>query len=215
MREALENGLAVFGVSLSEATIKKELDFLEELLRWNQQVNLTAIRDPREALEKHLIDSLVLLPLIPKAADLLDMGSGGGLPGIPLAIASPGTRVFSADSIGKKINFQKHIKRRQNLTNLYPLHSRLETLDEVLTPEVHFDLIVARAFSSLEQILKLAGPWLKKGGELLAMKGPEVESELLAAETQLAGVGFHLKAITRYQLPFSRAERQILSFEHR
>jgi len=215
MREALGDGLAVFGLSLPGETIQKELDFLEELLRWNQQINLTAIRDPREALEKHLIDSLILLPLITEAADLLDMGSGGGLPGIPLAIANPEIKVFSVDSVGKKINFQKHIKRRQNLTNLHPLHSRLETLDEVLSPEVHFDWIVARAFSSLEQILRLAGPWLKKGGGLLAMKGPGIESELLAVETQLPRFGFHLKAINRYQLPFSRAERQILRFEQR
>ncbi len=213
MLEILKDGLSKIDISLPTEILKQEILYLEELLRWNRQINLTAIRIPQEALEKHLVDSLALLAYLPKTAWLLDMGSGGGLPGIPLAIARPGINLVSVDSVGKKISFQKHIKRRLNLDNLYPVHTRLAGLAETNLPIKGFDLAVTRAFSSLEQMLQLAGPWLKEGGQVIAMKGPEGESELRMIENRLIDFGFSLMAIERNRLPFSGAERQYIQLK--
>jgi len=213
MCEALAEGLARLQIILPEEILKQEMTFLDELLRWNRRVNLTAIRDRREALEKHLIDSLILLAHLPEKANLLDMGSGGGLPGIPLAIARPGLQVVSVDSVGKKINFQKHVKRQMKLDNLLPIHARLEELAEQLPAEQRFELVVARAFASLEQMLELAAPWLQEGGRLLAMKGPDTAEEVRESEARLSGCGFRILAVEAYQLPFSRAERRLLRLQ--
>jgi len=210
MANALAAGLEELKVFLPEATLKNEIIFLDELLRWNRQINLTAVRDRQGALEKHLIDSLALLAYLPGAAQMLDIGSGAGLPGIPLAVARPELQVVSIDSVGKKISFQKHIKRLMKLGNLHPVHGRIEALDMALADHAQFDLAVARAFSSLEQLLKKATPWLQPEGELLAMKGPEGEDELRRLEPRLSVSGFQLKAVESYRLPFSQAERLLI-----
>ena len=212
MHSRLVAGLAGLQILLPEAVLVRELAFLEELLHWNRQINLTSVRDFQEAQEKHLLDSLALLGYLPTAGILLDMGSGGGLPGIPLAIACSALQVVSVDSVGKKINFQNHVKRRMGLENLIPIQARMEALDQKLRVSEKFDMVVTRAFSSFEQILTLAAPWLKEGGGLFAMKGPEGEGELLPLKGRLDGFGFKFDKMVKYRLPFSLAERQLISF---
>lgn len=206
MVDQLTAALVKFKIQLPEGVAEQELQFLDELLRWNKQVNLTSIRDRGEALEKHLLDSLVLLNYLPASGRLLDMGSGGGLPGIPLAIARPGLQVVSVDSVGKKINFQKHIKRFLSLENLLPIHSRLESID----PGEPFDFVVARALSGFSTLVKLSAPLLRTGGQLLVMKGPEGEAELEAFLASDSGVLYRLADLHKYQLPNSRSERQLI-----
>ena len=140
----------------------------------------------------------------------MDMGSGGGLPGIPLAIALSSLQVVSIDSVGKKINFQKHIKRLLQLDNLTLVQSRVEDLEQTDLNREKYDLIVNRAFSSLATSLCCAAPWLKSGGRLLVMKGPEGRDELLAAEEAIESLGFSDPEVFTYILPFSRAERQLI-----
>lgn len=182
------------------------IQFLDELLRWNKRINLTSIRNRDDALEKHLLDSLVLLGCLPLSGRLLDMGSGGGLPGIPLAISRPGLQVVSVDGVGKKINFQKHIKRLLALANFQPVHSRLEEVGD-LDP---FDFVTARALSDFSTLMRLSAPLLKKGGEFLVMKGPEGEAELEECIKNGDSDLFQVKAIRRYRLPFSCSERQLI-----
>ena len=150
MYKSLIDGLALVDVKLSNEIIDKQLTFLDELLRWNQRINLTSIKQPNEALEKHLIDSLLLLPYLAGVGNLIDLGSGGGLPGIPLAIASPWLQIVSVDSVGKKINFQRHIKRLLSLDNLELQQARAENLAATTLMEKGYDLVIARAFTSLE-----------------------------------------------------------------
>ncbi|MCD6188453.1 MAG: 16S rRNA (guanine(527)-N(7))-methyltransferase RsmG [Desulfuromusa sp.] len=210
MSDRFIEGLSRLGLQLSEQTIKKEIYFLDELLRWNQRINLTSIRNRDEAIEKHLLDSLLLLPHLHAAQNIIDMGSGGGLPGIPLAIALSALQVVSVDSVGKKINFQKHIKRLLQLDNLTVVQSRIEDLEPVALDQEKYDLIVSRAFSSLETSLCCADPWLKSGGRLLVMKGPEGRNELKAARATIESLGFTDPTVLTYSLPFSRAERQLV-----
>lgn len=210
MSDYFVGGLSLLGQGLPEGIIEKEILFLDELLRWNQQINLTSIRNRNEAIEKHLLDSLLLLPHLKGAKRLLDIGSGGGLPGIPLAIAEPSLRVVSVDSVGKKINFQKHVKRLLKLNNLSVIQSRIENLLQINPAQEKYDLVVSRAFSSLDTFIHYADQWLKPGGRLLAMKGSEGSEELVAASEAINQYGFSDQVISTYALPFSHAERQLI-----
>ena len=210
MSNSLAEGLSQFDLKLSAKIIQMETAFLDELLRWNQRINLTSINNLDDAVEKHLIDSLLLLPHLGNVKNIIDLGSGGGLPGIPLAISSPSLQVVSIDSVGKKINFQRHIKRLLSLDNLHIIQSRAETLDQGVLETKSFDLVVARAFTALEPLLEYALPWLKPGGKIIAMKGPEGKNELRAAEPILKQYRFSDPTVFSYELPFSKAERQLL-----
>lgn len=210
MNSVFVEGLRNSGLDPESVNNQKQERFLSELLRWNQRINLTAITDPGEATEKHIVDSLLLLPFLGETRSLLDMGSGAGLPGIPLQIACPDLEVVSVDSVGKKISFQRHIKRLLELDNFLPLQARLERLSEKLPQEKQFALITARAFSSLETIVTFATPWLSPTGKILAMKGPEGKAEVSAAKKIITGAGLSIEDVHEYRLPFSGAERQLV-----
>lgn len=209
MFDRLAEGLLQVDLQLPEDVLSREICFLEELLRWNQRINLTSIRNHSEAIEKHLIDSLLVLPHLGAARQVVDMGSGGGLPGVPLAIAEPAIDVVSIDSVGKKVNFQKHIKRLLQLDNLTVRQSRIDISAVPALEEEKYDLIISRAFTSLEAYIYFALPWLKPGGRVLAMKGPEGREELnCLSQAQQDSIIEPL--VIEYALPFSAAARQII-----
>ncbi len=210
MEQLFRQGLASLRIELADEAIVEELILLDELLRWNKKINLTSIRNPDDALEKHLLDSLAVMNYLRGGEMLLDVGSGGGFPGIPLAIANRSLQLVSVDSIGKKINFQKHIKRMLNLNNMRAEHSRIEELRREGLNAGTFDVVITRAFSSLEAIFDLTSMWVKTGGRLLALKGPEAEGETKQLEPHLDELGFGTIEIHHYQLPFSKAQRCII-----
>lgn len=203
--EQLKKGLAAFDISLNETILRRQVDFLNEMIRWSARINLTAIRNLDEGIEKHLVDSLILLNYC-RGGSLLDIGSGAGLPAIPLAIAVPGMQVVSVESVGKKINFQKHIRRRLDLENLTPINGRIEDLP----PNRSFPVITARAFAPLGKILALVEPLLGAGGELLLLRGAKDEVSLEQTESAMRKYAFKLDAHHSYNLPFSGSQRQIL-----
>ena len=205
MADLLSEGLGGLSIDLSSNVVAREEQFIDELLRWNSRVNLTSIRERDEALEKHLLDSLVLLKYLPTHGLLLDMGSGGGLPGIPLAIACPELQVVSVDSVGKKISFQKHVRRLLGLDNLQPINARLEVFADKT-----FDFVTARALSSFSSLTKWAAPLQKEGGQLLVMKGPEGAAELQEYLSSDNFGHYAVKDTVSYNLPFSGSERQII-----
>lgn len=211
----LQAALAEMAITIDNTQEERLLHFLDELLRWNQSINLTAITDRDEALVKHLIDSLTLVPLLRGDETLLDMGSGGGLPGLPLKIVMPGLNLTSVDAVAKKIAFQKHVIRSFALTGAVARHGRLEELGREPSLAGHFDLVVARAFASLPDCVRLAQPFLKAGGRLIAMKGPEGEKEVLAAEKIIALAGFSLQQIEHLDLPGGNGERTLITLELR
>jgi 16S rRNA (guanine527-N7)-methyltransferase len=182
--------------------------YAEELKKWNRKINLTAIRDDREIVIKHFADSLTLLETINKSGTLLDIGSGGGFPAIPLKIMLPRLSVVSVDAVEKKVLFQRHAARLLHLQNFTALHVRGEEL--IKSYASHFDYVVSRAFSDLPYFVSLALPLLKDSGCVVAMKGKEGRTEAAAAEKQLAVLGAKVVKNIHLRLPVSGDDRYLV-----
>jgi 16S rRNA (guanine527-N7)-methyltransferase len=202
LRPDLEAGLHALGLEPALAT--PLLAYLALLARWNATYNLTAIRDPREMLAKHLLDSLAMQAYLDGIGSLADLGTGPGLPGIPLAIARPGLRVTLVESNGKKARFLREAVRQLQLANVEVAESRIEAFDA----PGHFDAITARALASLPLILELGGRLLKPGGRLLAMKGVRPEDEIAALPA-----GWRVSAVHPLRVPGLDAERHLVEVE--
>jgi 16S rRNA (guanine527-N7)-methyltransferase len=163
----IAEGAAAMGVDLGEEAIAKLAAYLELVEKWNRVHNLTAVREPAQMVTLHLLDSLSILPHIAKAATLLDVGTGAGLPGIPLAIARPALRVTLLDSSHKKCTFLRQAKTELSLDNVEVVRDRVENWK----PESRFEVVVSRAFSDLADFIEQAKHLVAPGGRLLAMKG--------------------------------------------
>ena len=144
-----------------------------EMVLWNRSINLTALTNPFEIAIKHYLDSIVAVPFIKPNATLLDVGSGGGFPGIPLKIMLPTIRMTLLEARRKRVSFLKHVVRSLDLANVHILHDRLERMSALLLSDGGFDVIVSRAFSSLELFASHALPLLNPGGCLVAYKGKQ------------------------------------------
>jgi len=176
------------------------LAYLDLLARWNRTYNLTAVRDPREMVPRHLLDSLAMEPFLDGIATLADLGTGPGLPGIPLAIARPRLRVTLVEANGKKARFLREAVRTLGLDNAEVAESRIEALDR---PGA-FDAITARALATLPQILGFGGHLLARGGRLLAMKGARPDEEIAALPR-----GWRLEMLRRLTVPGLDGERHL------
>ena len=199
LRPTLEAGLR--DLRLDPALAGPLLDYLGLLVRWNATYNLTAIRDPREMVAKHLLDSLAMHPWVQGVGTLADLGTGPGLPGIPLAIVTPGLRVTLVESNGKKARFMREAVRQLGLSDVRVAESRIEAVDE---PGA-YDAITARALATLPLILELGGHLLKPDGVLLAMKGAHPAEELAALPPGWAARDSH-----RLAVPGLDAERHLV-----
>ncbi|MFZ4709452.1 MAG: 16S rRNA (guanine(527)-N(7))-methyltransferase RsmG [Zwartia sp.] len=183
--EAL-NALSLTATPSQQAALLK---YLSQLLRWNKTYNLTAIRDPEQALIHHIFDSLSLVPSICSVVNdqssdvpmIVDVGSGGGLPGVILAIMMPGVRVTCIDAVEKKTMFIRQMAGVLALQNLTVQHARIETLKPLQSM-----IVTSRAFASLEDFARLAGSHVREGGYLLAMKGRSPDEEIEALQTLTA-----------------------------
>jgi 16S rRNA (guanine527-N7)-methyltransferase len=170
---ALVAGLSALGIAPDQAVVQRLLDYLDLLARWNQTYNLTAVRDPDAMVTRHLLDSLAALPWVqgPRVADL---GSGAGLPGIPLAILRPQVRFVLVEANGKKARFLRECVRRLALANVDVVEARAEGAAH----DGRVDQVVARALAALPELAAYAAHWLEAGGQLLALKGPDWREEL-------------------------------------
>lgn len=165
-RQRLVQGIDQLQLVLPEGAQEQLLSYLDLLARWNSAYNLTAVREPLEMVSRHLLDSLAVSPYI-KGPNILDLGSGAGLPGIPLSIARPECRFTLMDGNGKKVRFIRQVVLELGLDRVMPLHQRVEENARVGT----FQQITARAFSDMNTLWKLAQPLLQPGGKILAFKG--------------------------------------------
>lgn len=199
LRAQLDQGCAALSIDLSEAQKQQLLDYVALLVKWNKVYNLTSVRDPAQMLSRHIIDSLSVLPYL-EASSLLDVGTGGGLPGIPAAIAHPDCTVTLLDSNSKKTRFLQQVKAELGLGNVTVVHGRVE---QVSLPQ--FAIITARAFASIEDILSLAGQHCEQGGRLVLMKGVYPEQEL-----QFDSEQFRLLDVVSLNVPACDGERHLV-----
>jgi len=165
------DGAGKLGIEVSEEQAALFAAHAREMVLWNRRINLTALTEPFEMAIKHYLDSIVAVPFIKPKASLLDVGSGGGFPGIPLKIMLPTVKMTLLDARRKRVSFLKHIIRSLDLVDVQALHDRLERMIDMLTSEGGFDVIVSRAFSDLELFATNALPLLNPGGYLVAYKG--------------------------------------------
>ncbi|MGQ0577532.1 MAG: 16S rRNA (guanine(527)-N(7))-methyltransferase RsmG [Betaproteobacteria bacterium] len=171
--QLLRQGIADLGLALPQSTTERLLEYLALLAKWNRVYNLTAIREERKWVSHHLLDSLAVVPHLP-AGGLVDVGSGAGLPGIPIALACPDRQVTLLDSNQKKGAFLNQSSTELALTNVKVLIERAESY----RPATAFDVVISRAFSSIAEFIELAGHLCKPGGVLVAMKGARPDAEI-------------------------------------
>jgi 16S rRNA (guanine527-N7)-methyltransferase len=193
-----------------------------ELIKWTQKINLTTITNPIEVASNHFLDSLVPARFIPPGARMLDIGSGGGFPGIPLKVLLPKLSVTLIDASRKKVSFLKHVIRTLKLDNIEALHIRAEDLADHPSYINRFDVIVSRALTSLEFFVRLALPFLTCGGLIMAMKGQvdnmeldDLRNNVLSKKMNSAGSidrPFTI-SLKKYSLPFLYLERTIVTLK--
>jgi 16S rRNA (guanine527-N7)-methyltransferase len=214
----IARGGGQFGIQVDQNQLDLLAAHATELVHWNRKKNITAITDPFEIAVKHVLDSLIPANLIPAGAALLDMGTGGGFPGLPLKIVMPSLRVTLIDASRKKINFLKYVIRALNLKNVEALHTRAEELASVANHLNGHDVVISRAFSALSQFVKLSRPFLKKTGSMIAMKAQIDQSELnslnvlRSGEHEIARIeqDRYSLSLKKYILPYVDADRTII-----
>lgn len=208
MKQTLARAAAELGLTLSAAQLDQLLAYLALIQKWNKVYNLTAVREPQAMLTQHLVDSLSLIPALRRHAKgqaqrLMDVGSGGGLPGVVVAICCSDIDVTCVDAVAKKATFIKQVAAELTLTNLHGEHSRVEALKAA-----PFDLITSRAFASLLDFTTLTRQHLKPDAIWLAMKGQRPVEELAALATASTDLDvFHVEQL---QVPGLDAQRCLI-----
>lgn len=202
LKEELAQGIVALGLSLEPADQERMLAFVALLAKWNQVYNLTAVGEPMQMLRRHILDSLVIAPYI-KPPLVLDVGTGGGLPGIPLALALGKCEFTLLDSNSKKTRFITQVVSELGLSNVNVVHSRLEEY----RPEQGFNTLVSRAFSSIKVFVSASQHVCAKGGIFLAMKGAHPTEEL--GELDQLPPGLVLKSLHPLVVPGLDAQRHL------
>ncbi len=201
LSKVLADGIKELALGLDDKQHEQLLDYLALLFKWNSVYNLTSVRDPMQMVTHHLLDSLAAVPAFAEAANVLDVGAGGGLPGIVLAIARPEMKVSLIDTVHKKTAFLKQVKAELELANVTVYTAKVQELQV----EHEFDVITSRAFADLSDFVNWSGHLLAEGGKFIALKGvaPADEQERLPALWKVSD----LKPL---QVPGLDAERHLV-----
>ena len=195
LKKKLINLIDQTDLSITSQQIDLLIDYVEMLNKWNKAYNLTAVRDPSEMLIKHIMDSLVVSPYL-VGNTFIDVGTGPGLPGIPLAIINPDKQFDLVDSLGKRIRFLKQVQFELKLTNIQPIQSRIEEYNEK-----KFDGVISRAFASLQDMLTWCKHLPNQQGSFYALKGSDLDE---------IPDGFTLKQNIKLTIPELNAERRLM-----
>lgn len=201
LKQKLEKNCNALSFKVSEENQQKLLVYLEQLKKWNKTYNLTAITDPEKMLSHHIMDSIVVSPFV-LAERIADVGTGAGLPGIPLAILHPDKQFLLVDSNGKKVRFMRQVAHLLGLKNVVAKHSRVELVEEKV------DMVLSRAFASLQDMISSTVHLLEKGGEFLAMKGKVPQQEMVKL-----GDNVEVISINKIEVPGLIAERCLIKIK--
>jgi 16S rRNA (guanine527-N7)-methyltransferase len=204
----LRDAVREIGAEIPDARLEELERFAVELKKWNRTINLTALSCDEDIAIKHLLDSIIVSRTMQGGSRLLDIGSGAGVPAIPLKILLPQLQIVSVDAVGKKISFQRHIARLLGLQGFEAVHTRVESMQR--THAGYFDVIVSRAFSRLDMFVTLAAPLLSDGGKIIAMKGPAAEEEISDISGCLKDRKLVISDVQSYSLPKNKGERRLV-----
>lgn len=192
------------GVELDARQVSQFMKYKDLLLEWNEKINLTAITDEKEILLKHFADSVSVLPFIDiKGKDVIDVGTGGGFPGVPLKIACPLANVTLLDSLNKRINFLKEVVSELGLSNVSCVHSRAEDGGQDLNYREKFDVCVSRAVANLAVLTEYCLPFIKVGGTFVSLKGPDAKPEVIQAQNAIDVLGGQIDIVEKVKIPFT------------
>lgn len=207
--ERVGRGAVLAGQALTPEQLALLAGHARELTVWNKKINLTAIRDVAQIAEKHFLDAVFVFSLlnIPdiKAYRMMDMGTGGGFPAIPLKILNPDIAVTMVDSVRKKTNFLNHVVRTLGLADICAVHARVEDLAKDPAHAREYDAVISRGFADLGKFVELARPMLKPGGRIYALKGDHAEKEISPALDQEFEI-----STAHYTLPFEKSDRYLV-----
>lgn len=216
-RTALTEAARQFGVALSELQVEQCTAYAELLLQWNERINLTRIVEPREMAVKHFVDSAAPLKfgLLSGAQRIIDVGTGAGFPGLVLKIISPNLHVVLLDSVGKRLGFLDAVIARLGLEGVETLHARAEDAGRQEELREHFDVAVAREVAELSVLSEYLLPFVRVGGKMIALKGPDVSAEVAAAARAVTVLGGGEAESISFELPENAGGRTLVWYEKR
>lgn len=204
------NMLEKINLMLDDKQIQDFYCYMNELIEWNKNINLTAITEEKEIIKKHFIDSLTIFKYLNSNDKIIDVGTGAGFPGIPLKIADETFDITLLDSLNKRILFLDNVIEKLKLKNIKTIHSRVE--DAAINPQYRekYDIATSRAVAQLNVLLEYLLPLVKVGGKCICMKGGNVEEELENSKKALEILGGKVEKIESFELPNSDIKRNII-----
>ena len=208
--QELEKKAKKMQIELSNQQLEQFYLYMNLLLEWYGKINLTAITDPKEIILKHFIDSITIAPYLKNAQSILDIGTGAGFPGIPLAILENSKDFVLMDSLNKRIIFLQEVIQNIALTRVQAIHGRAEELGKEKEHREHYDLVTSRAVAKLNILLEYMLPFVKVGGRCICMKSQEIEEELEEAKQAIELLGGKLERVDEIILPESDVKRKII-----
>ena len=209
-RQLLKEGAHEFGVKLSEKQLHLFALFLEGLWSWNRRMNLTGISEKREMIIKLLLDPLVALPYLSSGGTVLDIGSGAGIPGLPLKIGRPEFEVHLIESKAKKVSFLRDMIRKLGLKGIEAYKGRAEKRADLPTLFHFYDIVTARALAPLKKTISICSPYLEPGSLLVTFKGSRIDQEIEDSERLMEELNFRTSKIIPYNLPETEGKRYLL-----
>lgn len=210
-KDLLKEGAKEYSILLSNAQIDKFSQYARLLAEWNEKINLTAITDPEGIVIKHFLDSLSIAELIPdETKTLIDVGTGGGFPGIPLKVIRDNLKVTLLDSLDKRVKFLNEICCNLMLKDIVSVHGRAEDFGVDKKYRERFDFVTARAVANLPVLLEYCLPFVSIGGMFIAMKGPDAKEELKESQKALDILGGEIEDVKIFTLPNSDIERYLI-----
>lgn len=197
-KEIIENDLKYINLEITDESKENLYKYMNNLIEWNQKINLTAIKNEEEIILKHFVDSIYIKNII--KGRVLDIGSGAGFPGIPLKLVNNNINLVSIDSVNKKINFQKDTAEKLSLNNIEIIHTRAENLAQNKHYREQFDFVISRAVANLSTLSEYMLPFTKIGGKCICMKGPNCIEEIDNAENAIKLLGGRIEKIEEYKI---------------
>jgi 16S rRNA (guanine527-N7)-methyltransferase len=212
-KNKMKSILKEININITDEQLKKFFNYMNLMLEWNEKINLTAITEVDDVIMKHFVDCLTLLDYLKENETIVDVGTGAGFPGIPLAIMNEKNEFTLVDSLNKRINFLNDVKEKINLKNVTTIHARAEEFGQNKKYREQFDIAVSRAVANLSVLVEFLLPMIKVNGKVICMKGSQIKEELEEAKFAIKELGGIIKERKEFYLPGTDIKRNIIIIE--